>query len=90
MRKKCGLKKDSVFGDLCADSQFFKLSPPDIFHDISEGILPVFLSWFLQESGVEMSDWNAQINKMAWVNGPVRISKEKKVLGNASQVTSNF
>ena len=87
-RSPFGIMRRSLFAE--AEISIFKVSPPDVFHDIPEGVLSGILDLILSKSGIKISTLNESIKGLKWVNGPVFIDRKFKVLGKAYQKLEFF
>ena len=84
-RSPLGIMRESELAKI-KGKNIFHLSPPDLMHDIMEGILPEVCRLVLKHIDVDMNDLKKKINIHFWVNGPVRIESGFKVVGKAIQV----
>lgn len=83
-----GIKFPSPFLDL--GMNIFKISPPDIFHDFLEGVLPDVVQVIAQKSGIRKKNLISRIKQIKWVNGPVSVINQLEICGNAVQVCSPY
>ncbi|KAH7642863.1 hypothetical protein HUG17_9554 [Dermatophagoides farinae] len=68
----------------------FKISPPDIFHDFLEGVLPDVVQVIAQKSGIRKKNLISRIKQIKWVNGPVSVINQLEICGNAVQKLEFF
>ncbi|XP_075591552.1 uncharacterized protein LOC124497686 [Dermatophagoides farinae] len=83
-----GIKFPSPFLDL--GMNIFKISPPDIFHDFLEGVLPDVVQVIAQKSGIRKKNLISRIKQIKWVNGPVSVINQLEICGNAVQKLEFF
>lgn len=79
-----GIKFPSSFLELGIN--IFKISPPDIFHDFLEGVLPDVVQVIAQKAQLNRKNLIFRIGQKKWVNGAVSIVKQMEICGNAVQV----
>ena len=83
--EKFGIGRETIFTIL--NCNLFKLAPPDLFHDILEGILPDIIQLILVGLKVRKGDLMKLIKKIKWVNYAVGIDPNFTVMGKALQVS---
>ena len=65
----------------------FKLAPPDLFHDIQEGILTDVTQSILIGMKVRKGEVRRKIKSIRWVNYAVEIEPNFIITGKAMQVS---
>ena len=78
-----GLKRSSSL--IKTGVSIFKVSPPDVFHDIAEGILPTICSLVLSYSKIKRGTILRKIEEFPWINGPVVLDSKFELKGKGIQ-----
>jgi hypothetical protein len=91
LRSEYGILKDHPFMDL-ENFDVTQCSPPDLMHDIIEGVVLKTLNLILEDilNTIEkVKDFNQAIRKIKWPSGRIRdlIINKVKVGGTASQIS---
>nr|XP_027195986.1 uncharacterized protein LOC113790509 [Dermatophagoides pteronyssinus] len=80
---KFGITSRSCLSNL--DLNIFQISPPDIFHDGSEGFFPKIACHLLKQEINSNSIVLNRINSIKWINGEIKIKKDLSLKGKGSQ-----
>ena len=83
---RLGISTRSILADI-PNLNIFHVSPPDVMHDIMEGILPDVCEFIFKELKISYNILKLKINSIRWVNGSVSLTKQLLVRGKAIQVS---
>uniref|UniRef100_A0A6P6XYD9 Uncharacterized protein LOC113792503 n=1 Tax=Dermatophagoides pteronyssinus TaxID=6956 RepID=A0A6P6XYD9_DERPT len=78
-----GIKYPSPF--LHMDLNIFKISPPDVFHDFTEGVLATLLSFILKKTKINWDELDRRMSRIKWINEKITIGPQFQINGKAAQ-----